>query len=144
MASRANVPVFHLANSSSQSSSQPQATPQVRACSPTDSTGAPESGSNSASPSMANDPSQSQTNQALTHNHNLPRMSQPVSPSQGTRRNSMSSIAGADHRNRADSARETINPTNNSNLEHSRPQTGKRRLGPFAERAKDIEGAQSR
>ena len=141
MASRANVPVFHLANPSAQSSSQPQAQPQVHAYSTPGSIGGTESRrSNSTSPSVTNGTYSSQGNCSSTHSHTLPQMSQPVSPGQATRHNSVSSVAaGTESRNRADSARDTINKSTGNNLEPGHSQVGQRYLSPFTVRATEVE-----
>lgn len=134
MASRANVPVFHLANPSSQSSTQAPPTPQVYTYPTPGSLAATESGSSSGSPAVNGAGYHSQATYPSTHNHTLPQMAQPISPGQGqTRRNSASSAAGAENRNRSDSARDTVN------LDPSRPQTDKRHLSPFANRVSEIE-----
>ena len=140
MASRANVPVFHLANPSSQSQSQSIPPPQVYAYSAPGSIGATDSGSNSTSPSVANGAYQTQPIYPSTHNHTLPQMSQPVSPAhRQKRRNSASSMAGAENRNRADSARDTTNNLNPLSFETARQHSAKRYLSPFADRAMEIE-----
>lgn len=143
MASRANVPVFHLANSASQSTSQTPHTPQVYTYPTPASISAAENGSSSVSPSVANGPYQSHGaySSTQTHNHTLPQMSHTVSPAPGqTRRSSISSIAGAEHRSRADSARETnnISNTNGHSLQPIRTDAGKRYLSPFPDRATEV------
>lgn len=142
MASRANVPVFHLANPSSQASSQQQqqTTPYVQTYPTPASIGnTTESGSSSTSPSVAGAAYQAQVNYPSTHNHTLPQMSQPVSPgSNQTRRNSVSSAA--ETRNRSDSARDSNGTTNSQKLEPGRSQITKRYLSPFPGKVEEVEG----
>lgn len=140
MASRANVPVFHLANSSSQSSSQPQAQPQQYSNFSTPTPAPLTDSASNGTPTAATAPYMAQGAFPQTHNHVLPHMSQPVSPgSNGTRRNSSSSVAGAESRNRADSARDTINPSTRNGLNPNRKQTQNRYLSPFGEKSVDNE-----
>ncbi|KAI4718946.1 hypothetical protein E4T48_04808 [Aureobasidium sp. EXF-10727] len=150
MASRANVPVFHLAGSASQSQSQSQ-TAAARAqhyysasSSTSASAGHGEPRSNSTSPT-ASAHSHYQlpyTFAHQTHNHTLPQMaqSQPLSPgSARSRRNSATSLNGTDIRTRADSARDSVIPQPRTTLEPNRQHIHKRYVSPFADKVSDSE-----
>jgi hypothetical protein len=147
MASRANVPVFHLAGSASQSQSESQ-TNVSRAqhyYSASGSTsafaGSGEPRSNSTSPTSAHSHYQlPYTFAQQTHNHTLPQMVQPQPPSPGSARSHITSAAslnGANTRNRADSARDSVIPQPRSALEPNGQQDHKRYVSPFADMVSD-------
>lgn len=144
MASRANVPVFHLAGQSSQSAPQSHQPHQHYYSTPTtasttngsaagtrSNSRSPPAGMNASNPGPLTYPS--------THNHTLPQMSQPPSPgSQGrSQRDSPTSIAGAESRTRADSARDTKRST----LDPGRHQAPRRYVSPFADKSVDSENS---
>ncbi|KAG9625188.1 hypothetical protein KCU64_g19412, partial [Aureobasidium melanogenum] len=150
MASRANVPVFHLAGSASQSQSQSQtnasrAQHYYSASSSTSASAGPgEPRSNSTSPTTSTHghypPPYTFAQQ--THNHTLPQMvqPQPLSPgSSRSRRNSATSLNGADVRTRADSARDSVIPQPRTTLEPHRQHIHKRYVSPFADKVSDSE-----
>ncbi|THY99150.1 hypothetical protein D6C95_04598 [Aureobasidium pullulans] len=145
MASRANVPVFHLAGSASQSQTNAsRAQHYYSASSSTSASAGPgEPRSNSTSPTSAHSHYQlPYTFAQQTHNHTLPQMVQPQPLSPGSvrsRRNSAASLNGADIRNRADSARDSVIPQPRSTLEPNRQQIHKRYVSPFADKVSDSE-----
>jgi hypothetical protein len=150
MASRANVPVFHLAGTASQAQSQSQtnasrAQHYYSASSSTSASAGPgEPRSNSTSPTT---PAHGHyqlpyTFTQQTHNHTLPQMIQPQPLSPGSarsRRNSATSLNGADIRTRADSARDSVIPQPRTTLEPNRQHMHKRYVSPFADKASDNE-----
>jgi len=141
MASRANVPVFHLANtsSSSEKSSQSHRESQVQTCATPASIAITENGSANGSISPLG-PNMSINGHTSTHNHTLPQMTLPPSPCHSSsRRLSTSSTVGADSRNRADSARESSTIRSSNSLEPGRRHASKRYVSPFPDRKIDIE-----
>ncbi|KAL1306566.1 hypothetical protein AAFC00_005253 [Neodothiora populina] len=147
MASRANVPVFHLANPTSHSSSQhpPQPPPTQIYSYPTPaSVAGTERGSTSVSPSGQNIQYHLQSTLPSTHNHTLPQMSNSISP--GTcqaRRNSASSTTDGDNRTRADSTRDTKHFPISSDYsqDSSRQYSNKRYLSPTGDRLAGFESS---
>ncbi|KAI5245811.1 hypothetical protein E4T43_02986 [Aureobasidium subglaciale] len=149
MASRANVPVFHLAGTASQSQSQPQTSASrtqhyYSASSSTSvSAGHGEPRSTNSSPTSVHSHYQlPYTFAQQTHSHTLPHMvqSHPLSPgSVRSRRNSVTSLNGADIRTRADSARDSVIPQPRSTLEPNRQHMQKRYVSPFADKVSDSE-----
>jgi hypothetical protein len=150
MASRANVPVFHLAGSASQSQSHSQSNTSraqhyySTSSSTSASVGTGEPRSNSTSPTSAHSHYQlpySFTPQ--THAHTLPQMQpqpQPTSPgSVRSRRNSAASIRSSEIRVRADSARDSVIPQPRSTLEPNPQHMHKRYVSPFADKVSDGE-----
>ncbi|KAI4850120.1 hypothetical protein E4T44_02933 [Aureobasidium sp. EXF-8845] len=149
MASRANVPVFHLAGSASQSQSQSltnasRAQHYYSASSSTSaSAGSGEPRSNITSPTSAHSHYQlPYTFAQQTHNHTLQQMVQPQPLSPGSARShrtSAASLNGADVRNRADSVRDSVIPQPRSALEPNRQQNQKRYVPLFADMVSDNE-----
>ena len=150
MASRANVPVFHLAGSASQSQSQSQtnasrAQHYYSASSSTSASAGPgEPRSNTTSPTTSTHGHYQlpYTFSQQTHSHTLPQMiqSHPLSPgSARSRRNSATSLNGADIRTRADSARDSVIPQPRTTLEPNRQHIHKRYVSPFADKVSDSE-----
>lgn len=143
MASRANVPVFHLAGQAQAAPPSHQPHPHYYSTPTTVSTTngstagtrsnsrSPPTGMNASNPGPLTYPS--------THNHTLPHMSQPSSPgSQGrAQKDSPGSVAGAECRNRADSARDTQRST----LDPGRHRAPKRYVSPFADKSFESENS---
>lgn len=149
MASRANVPVFHLAGSASQPQSQSQSN-AVRAhhyysaSSSTSTSGHIEPRSKSNSPTSAHSHYQLPYTFTQTHTHTLPQMvqPQPLSPGSTTarsRRNSAASLNGVEIRTRADSARDSVIPQPRTTLDPNRQHVQKRYVSPFANNTSDGE-----